>query len=156
MRKIGVWLQNRPGVLEKLYDSVYRMVNAAKPTIEKLGYDRVEQAIWGPEHWAKKIMFNCQMCGQCILHSTGMTCPMNCPKNIRNGPCGGVRLNGHCEVKPEMRCVWVEAFERSQKMTIYSDELSLLQPPINRSLGHRSAWITMLTEEDQFVAQGWE
>jgi hypothetical protein len=36
-----------------------------------------------------------------------MSCPMNCPKSIRNGPCGGVRLNGHCEIKPEMRCVWV-------------------------------------------------
>nr|WP_245947992.1 methylenetetrahydrofolate reductase C-terminal domain-containing protein [Halomonas montanilacus] len=29
------------------------------------------------------------MCGQCILSSTGMSCPMNCPKSLRNGPCGG-------------------------------------------------------------------
>ena len=63
----------------------------------------------------KKPVFGCQMCGQCVLHSTGMTCPMNCPKTLRNGPCGGVRPDGHCEVKPEMRCVWVKAVERAPK-----------------------------------------
>ncbi|MBF6309362.1 methylenetetrahydrofolate reductase C-terminal domain-containing protein, partial [Nocardia farcinica] len=45
--------------------------------------------IWG-EVVLKGWIFNCQMCGQCILHSTGMTCPMTCPKKLRNGPCGGV------------------------------------------------------------------
>ena len=39
------------------------------------------------------------MCGQCVLHSTGMTCPMTCPKTLRNGPCGGVREDGDCEVE---------------------------------------------------------
>ena len=43
-----------------------------------------------------------------------MSCPMNCPKNLRNGPCGGVRENGHCEVKPEMKCVWVQAWEGAE------------------------------------------
>ena len=55
------------------------------------------------------------MCGQCVLHDTGMTCPMTCPKTLRNGPCGGVREDGHCEVKPEMRCVWVKADERAPR-----------------------------------------
>ena len=40
---------------------------------------------------------------------------MNCPGQLRNGPCGGVRLNGKCEVKPEMDCVWVKGYERSSK-----------------------------------------
>ncbi len=48
----------------------------------------------------KKTLFGCQSCGQCLLHENGMTCPMRCPKNSRNGPCGGVRANGHCEVYP--------------------------------------------------------
>ena len=42
----------------------------------------------------KKPVFGCHMCGQCVLHSTGLTCPMECPKTLRNGPCGGVRPDG--------------------------------------------------------------
>ena len=57
------------------------------------------------EDVVKKPVWDCRMCGQCVLHSTGMTCPMTCPKTLRNGPCGGVREDGHCEVKPEMRCI---------------------------------------------------
>jgi hypothetical protein len=52
------------------------------------------------------------MCGQCVLHSTGLTCPMNCLKTLPTAPCGGVRPSGHFEVKPEIRGVWVKAVER--------------------------------------------
>ena len=64
----------------------------------------------------KKPVFGCQMCGQCVLHSTGLTCPMTCPKQLRNGPCGGVRADGNCEVNPDMRCVWLKAYERSERL----------------------------------------
>lgn len=50
-------------------------------------------------------MFGCQTCGQCILTHTKLICPMNCPKGLRNGPCGGT-LDGKCEVIPELDCVW--------------------------------------------------
>jgi hypothetical protein len=68
------------------------------------------------EKAVKGLLFDCRMCGQCVLSSTGMSCPMNCPKTLRNGPCGGVRANGHCEVKPEMKCVWVEAYRGSERI----------------------------------------
>ena len=80
---------------------------------------------------------------------------MTCPKNLRNGPCGGVRANGHCEVKPEMKCIWVQAFERSQKMPAYGDEILWIQPPVNRQLEGESAWITMLTGVDMATPKGW-
>jgi hypothetical protein len=80
---------------------------------------------------------------------------MNCPKNLRNGPCGGVRSNGHCEVKPEMRCVWVQAFERSQKMPVYGEELLTIQPPLNRRLEGTASWINMLQGIDTEVPTGW-
>ena len=28
------------------------------------------------EYAGKKLIFGCHMCGQCVLHSTGLTCPM--------------------------------------------------------------------------------
>ncbi|MEP7356548.1 MAG: methylenetetrahydrofolate reductase C-terminal domain-containing protein, partial [Anaerolineales bacterium] len=87
----------------------------------------------------------CRMCGQCVLHSTGMTCPMTCPKNLRNGPCGGVRANGHCEVKPEMACVWVQAWERAQAMPDYGRDILHIVAPLNRQLEGSSAWINEFT-----------
>ena len=81
----------------------------------------------------KKPVFGCRTCGQCVLHSTGMTCPMTCPKTLRNGPCGGVRENGHCEVKPEMRCVWVTAVDRAEHLPLlpakWRHEIDDLRPP---------------------------
>ena len=80
---------------------------------------------------------------------------MTCPKNLRNGPCGGVRSNGNCEVIPEMRCVWVEAYERSRKMHLFGRDLILLQPPVNRQLEGTSAWINMLSGIDKKVPAEW-
>ncbi len=126
-----------------------------QPLIAKIGYERANRWLKGGEELAKRAVFDCRMCGQCILHSTGMTCPMSCPKNLRNGPCGGVRINGHCEVKPDMKCVWVQAYERSQKMPAYGDEILWIQPPVNRQLEGESAWITMLTGVDMATPKGW-
>ena len=61
--------------------------------------------IFKAEKWFKEKLFDCHTCGQCILSHTEMICPMNCPKGLRNGPCGGT-LEGKCEVIPEMDCVW--------------------------------------------------
>lgn len=152
----GRWLRNRPHWLERAYGAMQRFFKMMDPLIARLGYERAEGWIQPAEDFGKKIVFDCRVCGQCILHSTGMTCPMTCPKNLRNGPCGGVRANGHCEVKPEMRCVWVEAYERSQKMPVYGHEMMLLQPPVNRQLQGSSAWINMLTGVDKETPPGWQ
>ena len=34
------------------------------------------------EHAVKSPIWGCQMCGQCVLHDTGLTCPMTCPKTL--------------------------------------------------------------------------
>ena len=152
---IATWLQNHPAILERAYQLNEKLVKLAKPVIARLGYERVNRWINKPEDWAKTAVFGCKMCGQCILHSTGMTCPMTCPKNLRNGPCGGVRANGHCEVIPDMPCVWVKAYERSLKMPVYGHEMLHIQPPVNRLLEGQSAWINLLTGDDKNVPPGW-
>jgi hypothetical protein len=151
----GSWLRDHPRWLEWAYEATHRFFVRLHPLIKRLGYARADHWLRPGEEFSKKIIFDCRMCGQCVLHSTGMTCPMTCPKNLRNGPCGGVRNNGHCEVKPEMKCVWVEAFERSRDMAIYGDEILILQPPVNRQLEGSSAWINMLTGADKQTPAGW-
>lgn len=153
---LGGWLRDHPRALEWGYDLAYWFFSLLDPLFRRLGYSRVEPLIKPAEELTKKLIFDCRMCGQCILHSTGMTCPMTCPKNLRNGPCGGVRLDGNCEVKPEMRCVWVEAFDRSKKMSSNGEAMEIIQPPVNRKLEGRSAWVTLFTHEDQQVSPGWE
>lgn len=91
----------------------------------------------------KKPVFGCRMCGQCVLHETGMTCPMGCPKTLRNGPCGGVRLDGHCEVVPEMPCVWVRA-ERRSRWLPWRGAILRIQPSLDWSQRGRSAWVNAL------------
>lgn len=153
---LGSWLRDRPALLETMYDATHRAVVRLHPLVRRLGYERADRLIRGPEDFGKKLVFDCRMCGQCILHSTGMTCPMTCPKNLRNGPCGGVRADGHCEVKPEMRCVWVEAYERSRRMHRYGDEILWIQPPVNRQLEGMSAWVNMLSGVDRETPKAWQ
>jgi hypothetical protein len=76
---------------------------------------------------------------------------MTCPKDLRNGPCGGVRLDGTCEVYSEMQCVWVTAYSRSQRLP-WPDEFHDLRPPVDWSLEGSSSWVNLLTGRDQIVS----
>jgi hypothetical protein len=106
------------------------------------------------ERVVKVPLFDCHMCGQCVLHSTGMVCPMSCPKKLRNGPCGGVRLDGHCEVKPEMECVWNRAYHRSQRLW-WPEEMHDLRQPVDWSLEGGSAWVNYFAGRDR-ISSGCE
>jgi len=59
---------------------------------------------------------NCGACGDCFLDRTGGICPMvRCAKGILNGPCGGTRKGGKCEVDPDKDCAWVLIYNRLKK-----------------------------------------
>ncbi len=97
--------------------------------------------LW-PEKLFKKTVFGCHECGQCILSYTALTCPMNCPKQLRNGPCGGTRPGGMCEVYPERKCVWNKIYNRAKK----ARRLHLLeevQPSVDWTLEGTSAWVNV-------------
>ena len=70
-----------------------------------------------------------------------MACPMNCPKTLRNGPCGGVRPNGNCEVKPDMACVWLDAYAGSQRMVAGREAIRVVQFAVDGRLQGRSSWL---------------
>ena len=101
----------------------------------------------------KKPVFGCHMCGQCVLHSTGMTCPMECPKNLRNGPCGGVGMDGSCEVDRSMTCVWFNAVNRSEKFP-WQEEIYQRNPAVDWSLQGSSSWVNAFTGRDHKARTG--
>lgn len=132
-------------LFEATYDLFDPVVRALAPLWRGIGYERVEKPFAVVEKLTKGVLFDCQMCGRCILSSTGMSCPMNCPKNIRNGPCGGVLSNGNCEIDPDMRCVWVDAWEGSKKMKC-GDKINTVQPPVDHRIQGTSAWLRHIRE----------
>lgn len=74
----------------------------------------LERLIARGEAFGKGVVFDCHCCGQCVLSHTGLVCPMSCPRQIRNGPCGG-SMDGHCEVYPDRKCVWARIHKRVDK-----------------------------------------
>ena len=88
-------------------------------------------------------LFRCQHCGECILSSTAFICCQNCPKRMRNGPCGGTGEDGSCEVFPDRKCVWYRIYYRSQRLHRIS-LLFKLNPIHNWGLEGTSAWLNVL------------
>lgn len=101
---------------------------------------RLRRLFTAAERRTKESLFGCRMCGQCTLPATGYACPMTCPKQLRNGPCGGVSPDGACEVHPAQRCVWVIAHERAEGAGRVGD-LRALQRPVDHRLSGSSSWV---------------
>ncbi|HMB47331.1 MAG TPA: methylenetetrahydrofolate reductase C-terminal domain-containing protein [Afifellaceae bacterium] len=142
---IRLWSVRHSRFLERLYNLFADLFLKLHPVWKALGYNRVERPVTFVERNVKGLLFDCRMCGRCILSSTGMSCPMNCPKQLRNGPCGGVRANGHCEVEPKMPCVWVQAWNGSRQME-GGDAILNVQKPVDQSLQETSAWLRVTAE----------
>ncbi|KPL08513.1 hypothetical protein AMJ86_00110 [bacterium SM23_57] len=88
-------------------------------------------------------LFHCQRCGECILSSTAFICSQNCPKRLRNGPCGGTGDDGSCEVYPERKCVWYKIYFRSKRLKRIS-LLYKINKIHNWNLEGTSTWLNVL------------
>ncbi|HEY7966591.1 MAG TPA: methylenetetrahydrofolate reductase C-terminal domain-containing protein, partial [Solirubrobacteraceae bacterium] len=79
---------------------------------------------------------------------------------LRNGPCGGVRENGHCEVNPQMVCVWLKAYQRNQDMPlipkVWREEFNHMRPPVDNRLRGDSSWVNLVTGRDRQTPPGWD
>lgn len=83
--------------------------------------------------------------GNCVLGHMEYVCPRTCPKQMRNGPCGGTLL-GRCEVV-DRPCIWVGVYERARDADRVP-ELKTYIPPPDRSLTGTSSWINYFLECD--------
>lgn len=156
MYAMRLWATRHARLLEAGYNIFDPIVKALDPLWRGIGYKRLEKPFVVLETWTKGALFDCQMCGRCILRASGMSCSMNCPKTMRNGPCGGVRPDGNCEVKPEMRCVWVEACAGSEQMRA-SERIDEVQIPVDHRIKDTSAWLRHIEEsaaETSAVGEG--
>ena len=112
-------------------------------------HPRMSRAFGFMEHVGKTVMFDCQNCGDCALFDVAFLCPMSqCPKQQRNGPCGGSK-DGWCEVYPgERLCVWVRAYGRLKR---YGESESIgeyIVPPCNWDFMHTSSWLNFYLGQD--------
>jgi len=106
------------------------------------GERRVSRFLLFFEDLIKVPLVRCHHCGECILSSTAFVCHRNCPKQLRNGPCGGTGEDGSCEVYPDRTCTWYKIYLRSKRL----HRMSLLYS-INRihnwNLEGTSAWLNV-------------
>jgi hypothetical protein len=146
MYSVRLWSVRHARGLNSFYRGFERALTGLHPLFKLIGYQRLERPVAALERSVKGVLFDCRMCGQCILSSTGMSCPMNCPKSLRNGPCGGVRANGNCEVRPDMKCVWYLAVAGSARIPGGAEALSNVQHPVDRRLTGKSSWLRVARE----------
>jgi len=96
----------------------------------------------------KRVLFDCQECGDCALFEMGYLCPMSrCPKSQRNGPCGG-SMNGRCEVDNDKPCVWTLAYQRFSAAGKLDDMRSQYIPPADNGLERTSGWANFFLARD--------
>jgi len=109
MQAMREYLEQEMGIVKPMY-----------PSVNALGFSS-----GGPTDFREE----CQGCGECELGRTAGICPLvQCPKGLMNGPCGGTRPDGTCEVDPEKKCAWVQIYERLEKLGQTDQYLELLAP----------------------------
>jgi methylenetetrahydrofolate reductase (NADPH) len=91
------------------------------------------------ELFIKGPLFGCRMCGNCLLQETAFICPMECPKGMRNGPCGGVTPEKNCYVDETRKCIWYSIYSRSLK-TGRQEKLLEILPPLDWSKTGTETW----------------
>jgi len=146
MRAMRRWAVRHAGLMERAYAALEATLRLLRPVARLVGSKRLEKPVTGIERAVKGFLFDCKMCGQCVLSSNGMSCPMNCPKQVRNGPCGGVRPDGTCEVDPGMRCVGLESWHGAAHMSA-GHLPNAPTAPAQHHLAGTSTWLRLITDD---------
>jgi methylenetetrahydrofolate reductase (NADPH) len=132
-----------------MFEPGKKLYGVMKGFFSKIQGTKAEGILHKLEHISKVMLFDCKDCGDCALIDVAYVCPMSqCPKNQRNGACGG-SYKGWCEVYPgKKHCVYVRAYARLKK---HGEEAQLeknIVPPCNWDLYQTSAWINYYLGKD--------
>jgi methylenetetrahydrofolate reductase (NADPH) len=101
----------------------------------------------------RKAALGCMSCGDCIQdHLNYAGCTMRlCYKNMRNGPCGGSRVDGTCEANPAISCVWSQVYQNTLAAGDDPKRLACtLIPPRDWCLDQTNALTNRLTGQDNY------
>ena len=125
----------------------FRLGTAAYERVERLRLDGPLHAL---EQAFKVPLYDCRDCGDCSLPDVAYLCPESkCPKNQRNGPCGGSH-DGICEVD-DRPCIWALAYDRLKPWG--GEDAMLRRPPViqDNALRRTSAWANTYLGRDHFA-----
>ncbi len=122
--------------------------------IAKLVYRLLEKWKFGGrlcyffERQMKRLLFDCQECGDCALFDLAYLCPMSkCAKFQRNGPCGGSK-DGMCEADDAKKCVWTLVYDRLSSINNLDYLRKEYVPPVDCSLSKTSSWANFYLGKD--------
>jgi methylenetetrahydrofolate reductase (NADPH) len=101
----------------------------------------------------RRAVLGCLSCGDCVQdHLEYAGCTMRwCYKGLRNGPCGGARVDGHCEARAELPCAWVAVYNSAKAM--HEDPAKFAHtwvPPRDWTLDQTNALANRLAEVDNY------
>ena len=100
------------------------------------------------EHSVKKAFFGCKLCDDCAAFETSYLCPESrCAKGLRNGPCGGSRVNERCEVFPDRSCAWRDIYWRAKNRGEVK-KLGYIIPPRDWKLYDTGSWANYFMDRD--------
>ncbi len=99
--------------------------------------ENIERIVKGP-------LFGCRMCGNCLLQETAFICLMECPKGLRNGPCGG-STEEYCYVDKTRPCIWYKIYDRAFKMGREEKLLEVL-PPLDWDKVGTETWLDVINQ----------
>ncbi len=101
------------------------------------------------EYYMKTLTNQCRFCGDCAIHELGFICPMAiCPKQQRNGACGG-SYDGWCEVYPgKQKCIYVTMYRYYKASGIEEKMKEGYIPPCNWELHRTSSWLNYYLGRD--------
>ncbi|HSW49913.1 MAG TPA: methylenetetrahydrofolate reductase C-terminal domain-containing protein [Bryobacteraceae bacterium] len=151
IRRRVAWKQRLSRVAHRLLiapDSVGARFLAPRLNSERRGF---WSALLAPSSLYRKATLGCMSCGDCIQDCLSYAgCSMRwCYKELRNGPCGGSRVDGTCEARPERPCIWNQVYEATlaagQDPRRFAE---VIVPPRDWSLDRTNALVNRLSGAD--------